>query len=37
LLRIDLSRRLAEFNISLANAMRPRRWSWSPIGCIRKA
>jgi len=33
---IDLSHRIAEFNISLAKPMRPRRWSRAPIGCIRK-
>jgi 4-carboxymuconolactone decarboxylase len=35
--RIDLSRRTAEFNVSLARTMRSRMWSWAPIGCIRKA
>jgi 4-carboxymuconolactone decarboxylase len=34
---IDLSRRIAEFNISLARAMRLQLWSWPPIRCIRKA
>src|SRR5229473_1883198 len=34
---IDLSHRIAEFNISLARAMRPRMWSYPPIRCIGKA
>src|SRR5229473_8009381 len=35
--RIDLSHRIAEFNISLARPMRPWMWSYPPIRCIGKA
>jgi len=31
---IDLSHRIAEFNISLRHAMLWPRWSWSLFGCI---
>src|SRR5713101_7235308 len=34
---IDLSHRIAEFNISLARPMRPWMWSYPPIRCIGKA